>query len=198
MGLALAADAVKRGADVTLILANVTLQPPEGARVVRVETAAELHEATAHAFPDADVLLMAAAIADFRPVAPAEHKLKKTGPDVPTQIELELTEDVLSELAGKRKEGQVVVGFAAEHGEEALAHGREKLERKRLDAIVVNDISRADIGFDAADNEVLILTRDGGERRVERAAKERVAATILDELERLAAGAEEASEASLQ
>jgi phosphopantothenoylcysteine decarboxylase/phosphopantothenate--cysteine ligase len=195
MGYALAAEALSRGAEVTLVSANVRLEPPPGARVVQVKTAAELAEACAPAFPASDVLLMAAAVADFRPAAPASHKLKKTSTEAPTRIELEPTEDVLAALAAQRRPAQLVVGFAAEHGEEALAHGREKLERKRLDAIVVNDISRADIGFNSADNEVVILTRDGVERRVPRAAKEQVAASILDELERLAASADAATAA---
>jgi phosphopantothenoylcysteine decarboxylase / phosphopantothenate---cysteine ligase len=195
MGYALAAEALGRGAEVTLVSANVKLEPPPGASVILVKTAAELADACAHAFPASDVLLMAAAVADFRPVAPADHKLKKTSTEAPTRIELESTEDVLTALAAQRRPAQLLVGFAAEHGEGALANGREKLERKQLDAIVVNDISRADIGFNAADNEVVILTRDGAERRVPRAAKARVAATILDELERLTAGAQDAQEA---
>ena len=197
MGYALASEALSRGAEVTLVSANVRLEPPPGANVVLVKTAAELAEACARAFPASDVLLMAAAVADFRPAAPAAHKLKKTSAEAPTRIELESTEDVLTALAAQRRPAQLLVGFAAEHGEGALAHGREKLARKRLDAIVVNDISRSDIGFNAADNEVVILTRDGAECRVPRAAKEQVAATILDELERVAATAEEAPDASL-
>jgi phosphopantothenoylcysteine decarboxylase/phosphopantothenate--cysteine ligase len=197
MGYALAAEALRRGAEVTIVSANVRLEPPPGANVVLVKTAADLADACARAFPTSDVLLMAAAVADFRPAAPAAHKLKKTSAEAPTRIELESTEDVLTALAAQRRPGQLLVGFAEEHGEGALVHGREKLERKRLDAVVVNDISRADIGFNSADNEVVILTRDGAERRVPRAAKERVAAAILDELERLAAEAEPAPEASL-
>ena len=112
---------------------------------------------------------MAAAVADFRPAAPAATKLKKDR-GAP-QIELEPTEDVLSALAAGRRPGQVLVGFAAEHGEGAVAYGREKLERKGLDAIVVNDISRAGIGFDAADNEVTILTA-AGRRAARRAGQE--------------------------
>jgi len=195
MGYALAVEALCRGAEVTLVSANVRLEPPPGASVIQVKTAAELADACARAFPESDVLLMAAAVADFRPAAPAAHKLKKTSTEAPTRIELESTEDVLTALAAQRRPAQLLVGFAAEHGHEALANGREKLVRKRLDAIVVNDISRSDIGFNAADNEVVILTRDGAERRVPRAAKARVAATILDELERLAAAGEEAPEA---
>jgi phosphopantothenoylcysteine decarboxylase / phosphopantothenate---cysteine ligase len=197
MGYALAAEALRRGAEVTIVSANVRLEPPPGAKVVLVKTAADLADACARAFPTSDVLLMAAAVADFRPVAPAAHKLKKTSAEAPTHIELESTEDVLTALAAQRRPAQLLVGFAAEHGEGGLVNGREKLERKRLDAVVVNDISRSDIGFNSADNEVVILTRDGSERRVPRAAKERVAAAILDELGRLAAGAEPAPEASL-
>ena len=109
---------------------------------------------------------MAAAVADFRPGAPAATKLKKD-PRHPPTIELEPTEDVLSTLAAERRPGQVLVGFAAEHGDRAVDYGRGKLERKRLDAIVINDISQPGIGFDAADNEVTILIAGG--RRAPRA-----------------------------
>jgi len=197
MGLALAEAAMKRGADVTLVAANVALPTPSGARVIEVETAAELAEACGREFPASDVLLMAAAVADFRPAAPASHKLKKTGPEALTSIELEPTEDVLSVLAGQRQPGQVMVGFAAEHGDGAAAYGREKLARKGLDVIVVNDISRADIGFDAAENEVLVISADGTERHIERVAKEIVAAEILDEVRRLLVASEKPSGALL-
>ncbi len=185
MGLALAAEGLKRGADVTLVAANIALSIPEGVRVVRVQTAAELADACAAEFPSADVLVMAAAVADFRPAAPVDRKLKKTGTDTPTKLELEPTEDVLTSLVQRRRAGQLLIGFAAEHGDGAVAYGREKLERKGLDAIVVNDIARADIGFDSVDNEVMILSRDGGGRRVERAAKEQVAVAVMDEVQRL-------------
>jgi phosphopantothenoylcysteine decarboxylase/phosphopantothenate--cysteine ligase len=131
------------------------------------------------------VLLMSAAVADFRPVGPANGKLKKDR-GIP-KLELEATEDVLSAVAELRRAGQVIVGFAAEHGEDAAELAREKLERKRLDAIVVNDISRAGIGFEAEDNEVTILTADGAERHVPRSRKERVARAVLDEVQRLRA-----------
>ena len=188
MGLALVEAALTRGADVTLVAANVALEVPDGVSVVRVETAAQLAAACAEQFRSADVLLMAAAVADFRPAAPVAHKLKKAGPTTPTEIELEPTEDVLSTLAAQRRADQIVVGFAAEHGEGAAAYGREKLERKRLDAIVVNDISRPEIGFDSAENEVLIVSRDGGERHVQRTSKQLVAAAVLEEVQRLRAG----------
>jgi phosphopantothenoylcysteine decarboxylase/phosphopantothenate--cysteine ligase len=179
MGYALAEQAARRGASVTVIAANVSLPAPAGARIVAVETAAQLADACADAFPDCDVLLMAAAVADFRPAAPADTKLKKTAADTPDTIALEPTPDVLSGLAAARRPGQTIVGFAAEHGDGALAYAREKLARKRLDAIVVNDISRSDIGFDTVENEVTIVTPDA-ERPVPRAPKGEVAAAILD------------------
>ncbi len=126
---------------------------------------------------------MAAAVADFRPAAPAQRKLKKDE-GVPA-LELEPTADVLKALAARRHPGQVIVGFAAEHGEDAVAYGRGKLERKDLDLIVINDVSRAGVGFDAAENEVTILSRDGGERSVARTGKDQVARIVLDEVERV-------------
>jgi phosphopantothenoylcysteine decarboxylase/phosphopantothenate--cysteine ligase len=179
MGYALAAQAARRGASVTVIAANVSLPAPTGADIVPVETAAQLADACAEAFPQCDVLLMAAAVADFRPADPADRKLKKDSADAPDAIALEPTPDVLSGLVATRRPGQTIVGFAAEHGEGALEYARGKLARKQLDAIVVNDISRAEIGFDAADNEVTIMT-PAGEHRVARAPKGEVAAAILD------------------
>ncbi|HET6447603.1 MAG TPA: phosphopantothenoylcysteine decarboxylase, partial [Conexibacter sp.] len=179
MGYALAEQAARRGAAVTVIAANVSLPPPVGATVVPVETAAQLADACADAFPTCDVLLMAAAVADFRPASPAATKLKKTAADAPDAIALEPTADVLSGLASARRPQQTIVGFAAEHGEGALAYAREKLARKRLDAIVVNDISRTDIGFDTVENEVTILT-SSGEHPVARAPKAELAEAILE------------------
>jgi phosphopantothenoylcysteine decarboxylase/phosphopantothenate--cysteine ligase len=185
MGLALVEAALKRGADVTLVAANVALEMPDGVSVRRVETAEQLAKVCAEEFGRCDVLVMTAAVADFRPTTAVDHKIKKTGVDTLIAIEVEQTEDVLSALSAQRRNDQVVVGFAAEHGDQAVAYGREKLERKGLDAIVVNDISRADIGFDSEDNEVLILTRDGGEQHVPRAAKGQVADAVLGQVQRL-------------
>ena len=179
MGAALAARAAARGAEVTLIAANLAVEPPPGVRVVPVQTAAELADASLREFDACDLLLMAAAVADFRPAAPVAHKLKKDR-DAPGPIELERTEDILSSLASIRRREQVLIGFAAEHGEDAVAYGRRKLEAKRLDAVVVNDISRPDIGFDVDANEVVIVSADG-ERRVPRADKDEVAEAVLDE-----------------
>jgi phosphopantothenoylcysteine decarboxylase/phosphopantothenate--cysteine ligase len=180
MGYALAEVAAGLGASVTVVAANVKLDAPAGAEVIAVRTAAQLACACRERFGDTDVLLMAAAVADFRPVAPAAHKLKKTGPDAPLRIELEPTEDVLCALAAERHDGQVLVGFAAEHGERALDYGREKLARKGLDVIVVNDISRPEIGFDSVENEVVILGRDGSQRSIAQSSKNYVARAILE------------------
>jgi phosphopantothenoylcysteine decarboxylase/phosphopantothenate--cysteine ligase len=187
MGFALAEEAARRGAAVTVVAANVALSRAAGVAYRPVETAAELAAACAEEFPRCDVLLMAAAVADFRPAAPAAGKIKKDAA-APDAIALERTADVLAGLAAERREGQTIVGFAAEHGDGALAHAREKLERKRLDAIVLNDVSQPGIGFDAEQNEVTIVT-PGGERAVARAAKGAIAAAILDEVAALRATA---------
>jgi phosphopantothenoylcysteine decarboxylase/phosphopantothenate--cysteine ligase len=183
MGVALATRAAARGAQVSLIAANVAIPVPAGIRVTQVGTAAEMKAACEAGFPNADVLLMAAAVSDFRPAMPLDHKIKKTDPHALTTIELEPTDDILLGLAAERRPDQVLVGFAAEHGTEAAAYGRRKLESKALDAVVVNDISRPEIGFESDENEVLIVTR-AGERRVARAPKERVADAVLDEVQR--------------
>jgi phosphopantothenoylcysteine decarboxylase/phosphopantothenate--cysteine ligase len=135
------------------------------------------------------VLLMAAAVADFRPTAPAAYKLKKDD-GVPEAIELEQTDDIVAGLARRRRSDQVLVGFAAEHGEQAIEYGRAKLAQKRLDAIVVNDISRPDIGFEVDANEVAIISATG-ERRIARTSKRHVAALVLDEVQRLRESGEE-------
>ncbi len=182
MGVALAAAAAARGADVTLVAAHLAVAPPSGVRVVTVGTAAELAAACDAAFASCDVLLMAAAVADFRPAAPAAGKLKKA--DGPPEVALEATDDVLAGLAARRRPGQTLVGFAAEHGAEAVALGRGKLERKGLDAVVVNDVAAPGVGFDAEDNEVAIVTPHV-ETRVARAPKAEVATAILDAVDRL-------------
>ena len=181
MGFALAAEASRRGAEVTLIAANVSLPKPDGARLVEVATAAELLAAARAEHAGADVLLMAAAVADFRPVGSRGGKIKKRGREALT-LSLEPTTDVLQALSKARRPGQTLVGFAAEHGPGALEEARAKLERKGLDAIVLNDVGRADIGFEAADNEVVILTA-AGERPVPRGPKSAVAAAVIDEVE---------------
>jgi phosphopantothenoylcysteine decarboxylase/phosphopantothenate--cysteine ligase len=189
MGVAIATAASERGAHVTLVAANVALATPSGIERRDVVTAAELARACAAEFPRCDVLLMAAAVADFTPSAPVEGKIRKSG-QTRLEISLEPTEDVLSGLAVARRDGQTIVGFAAEHGPQALAGAREKLLGKGLDAVVVNDISRPDIGFDVDANEVTILSvaergAEVQERHVPRAAKSHVAHAILDAVEGL-------------
>src|SRR5215217_2952021 len=139
MGYALADEAARRGAAVTVVAANVTLPRNPAVRYVEVETAAELAAATTAEFDRADVLLMAAAIADYRPAAPRPDKIKKTAAEL--ELRLERTEDVLAGLTARRRAGQLIVGFAAETGAGAVDYGREKLARKRLDAVVVNDVA---------------------------------------------------------
>jgi phosphopantothenoylcysteine decarboxylase / phosphopantothenate---cysteine ligase len=178
MGFALAEEAAALGAVVTVVAANVGLPRSPRIGYVDVGTAAELKAACEAELPNADVLLMAAAVADYRPPAPADTKLKKDEREE-LVIELERTPDILSGLAATRRPDQVLIGFAAEHGDRALEYGRDKLARKGLDAVVVNDIARADIGFEGPDNEVTIVTAQG-ERHVPRASKAEVARAILD------------------
>jgi phosphopantothenoylcysteine decarboxylase/phosphopantothenate--cysteine ligase len=177
MGFALADEAARRGAGVTVVAANVALPRNPAVRYVDVETAAELGAATAAEFERADVLLMAAAVADYRPAAPQVDKIKKGAAEL--ELRLERTEDVLSGLAERRRDGQLIVGFAAETGARGLEYGREKLARKRLDAVVVNDVAAPGIGFDSAENEVTIL-RAETELHVPRTTKTEVASAILD------------------
>jgi phosphopantothenoylcysteine decarboxylase/phosphopantothenate--cysteine ligase len=199
MGLALARAACARGARVTLVAANVSLPPPPGVECRPVVTAGQLKDACEREFPSCDVLLMAAAVADFTPVAREAGKIAKAG-RTGLELQLEPTADVLGALAARRRDGQILVGFAAEYGERAIDAAREKLTAKRLDAIVVNDISRADIGFDSEHNEVTILTAndpaDAGAPGagaasvlVTRSSKAAVAEEILDAVERLRARA---------
>ena len=181
MGMALAEEAARRGADVTVIAANVSLPRVDGVRYEDVETAADLEQAAHRLFPDADVLVLAAAVADFRPPEAEATKLSKAGR---AELELRLapTTDVLAALSAERRPGQTLVGFAAEHGEDGVERARGKLERKGLDAVVVNDISRKDIGFDTDENEVTIVT-DAGDRHLPKAPKAEIARAIVDLVE---------------
>jgi phosphopantothenoylcysteine decarboxylase/phosphopantothenate--cysteine ligase len=185
MGFALAQAAADRGARVTAVAANVSLTRDPRVTYVDVTTAAELEEACRAAFADCDVLLMAAAVADFRPAQATAGKIKKAGRDHIT-LTLEPTTDVLASLARDRRAGQILVGFAAEYGPDAEELAREKLRAKGLDAVVVNDVSRAGIAFDSSENEVSIVTADGT-RRVGRAPKPVVAGAILDAVAELRA-----------
>jgi phosphopantothenoylcysteine decarboxylase/phosphopantothenate--cysteine ligase len=180
MGAALASEARRRGADVTLVASNLTVPAPVGVDVIDAPTAEDVARETL-ARGDADVVVMAAAVADYRPVQPDEGKRAKDGE--PWTVTLEPTTDVLRELGARRdpRTRSVLIGFAADHGERGLERARTKLGNKHADLIVFNDVSRADIGFDAHENEVVLVSAEG-ERRIEKAAKERIAAAILDEV----------------
>ena len=180
MGVALAEEAQRRGADVTLVASNLTVEPPPGVDLVEAPTAADVERATAGS--DADVVLMAAAVSDYRPSQTNEVKRPKD--EETWKIELVPTADVLKGLGERRTNGQVLVGFSAETAANGLERAREKLATKQVDLIVYNDVSRDDVGFDAEDNEVVIVSAHG-ERVVEKAPKEAIAAAILDEVEHL-------------
>jgi phosphopantothenoylcysteine decarboxylase/phosphopantothenate--cysteine ligase len=182
MGLALAERAARRGAEVTVVAANVILDAPSDVRRVDVETAAELEQALIAEFESADVLLMAAAPADFRPREAAGEKIHREASGE-LELDLEATDDILAALTARRRDGQTIVGFAAETGQ-GLERAREKLESKGADAIVLNDVSRSEIGFESTENEVVIVER-GGEHAVPLASKEQVADAILDRVEAL-------------
>ena len=179
MGFALAAEAARRGARVTVVAANVSLPRDPRVEYVDVETAAQLRDACARAFDRSDVLLMAAAVADYRPAQAFDGKVKKDAQGESLALELERTADVLAELSQRRRPGQTLVGFAAEAGDGAVAYGRGKLGRKGLDAVVVNDISAPGIGFDVTENEVTIVTA-GEDVAVPRGSKADVARAIID------------------
>ncbi len=181
MGLALAAAAARRGADVTLIAANVALQAPAGVNRIDVESSAQLAQAARAEFPSAHILLMAAAPADFRATEVAAAKLKRhDGLD----LRLEPTEDILAGLASERSGNQTIVGFAAEHGDGGIECAREKLSRKGADLIVLNDVSDPSIGFESTENAVTLIDA-GGEDDIPRRSKDAVADAILDKVGQL-------------
>ena len=181
MGVALAEEVRRRGASVTLLAANLAVPAPRGVEVVETPTAeAMLTEALARR--DADVVLMSAAVADYRPAETLAEKRPKD--EQAWEVRLVPTTDVLVTLAEGRANGQVLIGFAADRGENGLARAREKLDRKGVDLVVYNDVSRDDIGFDAEDNEV-VLVAAGVERRLAKAPKNRIAAAIVDAAEEL-------------
>jgi phosphopantothenoylcysteine decarboxylase / phosphopantothenate---cysteine ligase len=186
MGVALAAEAQRRGADVTLVYANGSVPPPPGVEVVSAPTAADLRrEMLARA--NADVVLMAAAVSDYRPRKPTEGKRPKD--KEVWSLELEPTEDILAELGSRRdsERGRVLVGFAADAGERGLERAREKLANKRGNLFVYNDVSQPGIGFESEEN-ALVLVSARGEKQIGRRSKEECAVAILDEVEGLLGG----------
>jgi phosphopantothenoylcysteine decarboxylase/phosphopantothenate--cysteine ligase len=182
MGVALAAEARRRGAEVTLLAANLAVPAPSGVELVETPTAADLEREALARAAGADVVVMAAAVADYRPAEALTTKRPKG--TAAWTLELEPTTDVLSALGERRRDGQLLVGFAAETGAQGAERAREKLARKGADLFVLNDVSRSDIGFDSSENEVSLLAASG-ERAIAKARKEEIAAAILDEVENL-------------
>ena len=184
MGFALAADARRRGAHVTLVAGPTTVQPPAADETVRVRSAAEMHAAVMRAAEGAALVIMAAAVADYTPAAPAAGKIAKG--DGPMTLTLERTRDILGDLGARRRgSSPLLVGFAAET-DDAIAKARAKLARKQIDLIVANDVSQPGVGFDVDTNAVTIVSAEG-EQVVPLQSKARVAASILDRVEELLA-----------
>ncbi len=181
MGVALAEEARRRGADVVLLAANLAVDVPYGIEMIPTPTA-EAMLGAALALEDVDVLLLAAAVADYRPTHALAGKRPKD--DAGWELELEPTADIARALGERKGSNQVLVAFGAEHGEEGLARKRELLTSKNADLVVFNDIGRDDIGFDVGENEVVLVTHEG-DRHVARASKAAIAVAILDEAERL-------------
>jgi phosphopantothenoylcysteine decarboxylase/phosphopantothenate--cysteine ligase len=181
MGVALAEEARRRGADVVLLAANLAVEPPYGVETLPTPTAESMLVA-ATALLDVDIALLAAAVADYRPAETLAGKRSKDGRG--WTLELEPTDDIAKTLGERKRAGQILVAFGAEHGAEGLERKRGMLETKNADLVVFNDVGRGDIGFDSAENEVVLVTRDR-ERAVPKASKQAIAAAILDEVERL-------------
>jgi phosphopantothenoylcysteine decarboxylase / phosphopantothenate---cysteine ligase len=180
MGVALAAEARRRGAEVTLLAANLVVPSPAGVELVETPTAADLEREALARAAEADIVVMAAAVADYRPAEALAAKRPKD--KAAWTLELEPTTDVLSVLGERRHGDQILVGFAAETGDAGLAPARKKLMGKGADLFVFNDVSRPDIGFDSPETEVILVTAVG-ERTVAKAPKDEIAAAILDEVE---------------
>jgi phosphopantothenoylcysteine decarboxylase/phosphopantothenate--cysteine ligase len=183
MGAAIAAEALARGAQVTTVAAATTVEPPAGARLVRVETAQQLYDAVLAQADAQDVIVMAAAVADFRPKRVAEGKLKKDQ-GVP-EVVLEATPDTLAELGRRRRPDQVLVGFAAETGDH-LAGARRKLAAKHLDLVVLNHVEGVHSAFGADDADAYLVDA-GGVEELPRTSKAAIAARLLDRVEQLRA-----------
>jgi phosphopantothenoylcysteine decarboxylase/phosphopantothenate--cysteine ligase len=181
MGVALAEEARRRGAEVVLLAANIAVDPPHGVETIPTPTAEAMRDA-ALALADVDVALLAAAVADYRPTEALAGKRPKD--ERAWTLELQPTADIAKALGEAKRPGQVLVAFGAEHGREGLERKRAMLDSKNADLVVFNDVGRPDIAFDSAENEVVLVSRDG-EREVAKASKAAVAAAILDEVERL-------------
>jgi phosphopantothenoylcysteine decarboxylase/phosphopantothenate--cysteine ligase len=185
MGVAIASAGWRRGADVTLVAGPLSVPPPIGAHVVNVESTSEMADAVRAGLKKADVLVMAAAPADFRPKAVAKAKIKKD--KRPGSVALDETDDILSSTRDARRKGAVIVGFALET-DDVIAHARAKLKSKALDFIVVNDAREAGAGFGADTNRVTILSPKGEPEELPLMSKPEVADAILDRVEALLRG----------
>jgi len=181
MGVALAEEARRRGADVVLLAGNLSVEGPHGVETLPTPTAESMLTA-ALALPDVDIALLAAAVADYRPAGALAGKRAKD--ERGWTLELEPTDDIAKALGERKRAGQVLVAFGAEHGAEGLERKRAMLETKNADLVVFNDVGRSDIGFDTAENEVVLVTRER-DHVVPKASKQAIAAAILDEVERL-------------
>ena len=179
MGYAIAAEAARRGADVVLISGPSALSEPAGVRVIHIETAAQMRAAVLEEFSTCDIVIKAAAVADYRAREIAENKIKKDE-DVLTLV-LEKNPDILRELGGLKKPGQILVGFAAET-QNLLAYARQKLEKKNLDFIVANDVTKPNAGFNSETNLIKILSRDGQVEEFPLQSKVVLAGIILDRI----------------
>lgn len=183
MGFALAEAALRRGGEVTVVAGTTSVAPPSGLRVVQAMSAEEMSQAVARERENASVFIGAAAIADYRPVERADQKIKKSQDSI--TLTLERTPDVLSQVSASRANGMLVIGFAAET-ENVLANAREKLRSKKLDAIIANDVTREDSGFDSPTNAITIITRDGADAvELPVMSKSEAADRILDVIVRL-------------
>ncbi|WP_338028467.1 bifunctional phosphopantothenoylcysteine decarboxylase/phosphopantothenate--cysteine ligase CoaBC [Fructilactobacillus hinvesii] len=178
MGYALAQVAQQHGAVVTLISANVTLPTPPGVQLVRVQTAREMETQLHRFFPETDVLLMAAAVSDFRPQQTASQKIKKTAANAELTLHLQANHDLLQEMGTKKQPQQLVVGFAAET-QNLRENAMKKLHQKRVDLIVLNDVSNPQIGFNGDNNQVTIIGADGFKEQTPVEAKTKIAERIL-------------------
>ena len=181
MGYALAEAARDAGYDVTLVSGPVSLPPVSGVTMVMIESAAEMADAVKSRAPEMDIVIMAAAVADYRPAQVHQGKMKKTPGSL--TLELERTEDILASLGQVKPADQILVGFAAET-DDLLANAAGKLQRKNLDWIIANDVSRSDRGFGSADNAVTMIGRDGRQIDVPLASKAVIASTILETIRR--------------
>jgi phosphopantothenoylcysteine decarboxylase/phosphopantothenate--cysteine ligase len=183
MGIALAEEATRRGAQVTLILGPTHLRAPEATfKVIRVETAQQMYDAALSHFESCDVAIFAAAVADFRPVSTASKKIKKQAGNQGLTLELTETPDIAAALGARKRAGQIMVGFALETNDETQ-NAFSKLQRKRFDFIVLNSLNDAGAGFQHDTNKISILRQDNSVRDFELKPKLAVAADILDEVE---------------